>query len=72
MCRFVLLEVPDITGIPAFTQHSLYGYYTVTHTTMAAHLTVQWIRLPHFHGWCGYILLCHTARVLRVTQCELL
>lgn len=28
-CRFVLVEEPDITGIPAFTQHSTYGYYPV-------------------------------------------
>ena len=30
MCRFVLVEEPDITGIPAFTQNSTYGYYPVT------------------------------------------
>ena len=28
-CSFVLVEVPDITGIPAFTQDSTYGYYPV-------------------------------------------
>ena len=28
-CSFVLVEVPDITGIPAFTQNSTYGYYPV-------------------------------------------
>ena len=28
-CRFVLVEEPDVTGIPAFTQHSTYGYYAV-------------------------------------------
>ena len=54
MCRFVLLEVPDITGIPAFTQHSLYGYYTVTHDTLASPLTVQCMLLPHCHSWSGY------------------
>ena len=28
-CSFVLVEVPDITGIPVFTQNSTYGYYPV-------------------------------------------
>ena len=30
MCyRFVLVKLADITGIPAFTQHSTYGFYPV-------------------------------------------
>ena len=36
--RFVLVEEPDITGIPAFTQHSIYGHYSVSHDH---HLSLQ-------------------------------